>query len=152
MLLLLFGRADGVAWVRAALVRDLVCPTCSSFSCWVAPTLLCMRKRWSSSTPTPSSHSSSPCHTAPPSWVPMPLCMTAVPLRSKLWDRNNLSLACQSAFCWLPPLPRRSTRSAFACWFRRLPCCSAVVAACFPEFPLGSNRCWGWGCYCWGWG
>jgi hypothetical protein len=35
-LLLLLVCAYGVAWVRAALVRDLVCPTCSSFSCWVA--------------------------------------------------------------------------------------------------------------------
>ena len=35
-LLLMLVCAYGVAWVRAALVRDLVCPTCSSFSCWVA--------------------------------------------------------------------------------------------------------------------
>jgi hypothetical protein len=34
---LLLARADGAAWVRAALVRDLVgrtsCPTCPSASC-----------------------------------------------------------------------------------------------------------------------
>jgi hypothetical protein len=49
LLLLLRGaslvlvRADGAAWVRAALVRDLVCriirPTCSTISCWAA--LIC---------------------------------------------------------------------------------------------------------------
>ena len=50
LLLLLLVRADGVAWVRAALVRDLVCPTCSSVSFWVALTCSALHKRWSSST------------------------------------------------------------------------------------------------------
>ena len=42
LLRLLLARADGAAWVRAALVRDLVgrtsCPTCSFLSCWAALT------------------------------------------------------------------------------------------------------------------
>jgi len=46
--LLVLAHADGAAWVRAALVRDLVChtscPTCSSVSCWAAFNLLCVRK------------------------------------------------------------------------------------------------------------
>jgi hypothetical protein len=50
---------DGVAWVRAALVSSAP-PACAS----VAPC--------SSSTPMPSSHLS-PCHTASPSCVPMPV-------------------------------------------------------------------------------
>jgi len=67
-----------------------------------------MRKLWSSSAPTPSSHSSPPCHTASPSCVPMPLCITAVPLRcphNQIVRLSSFSLACQSAFCWLPPPP-----------------------------------------------
>jgi hypothetical protein len=40
LLVWVLERADGAAWVRAALVRDLVyhstCPTCSSVSCWAA--------------------------------------------------------------------------------------------------------------------
>jgi len=41
--LLVLAHADGAAWVRAALVRDLVCrtscPICSSVICWAA--LIC---------------------------------------------------------------------------------------------------------------
>ena len=66
LLRLLLARADGAAWVRAALVHDLLCltscPTCSSVCC---SDLLCMRKRaaWSSFNP----YASPPCHTACPS-------------------------------------------------------------------------------------
>jgi len=48
--LLVLARADGAAWVRAALVGDLVCrtscPTCSSVSCWLE-SALCVCKHCS---------------------------------------------------------------------------------------------------------
>ena len=58
LLRLLLARADGAAWVRAALVRDLVgrtsCPTCSFLSCWAALTCSACASvaPWSSSAPT----------------------------------------------------------------------------------------------------
>jgi len=100
------------------------CMTLLIFKLLGCSNLLCMHKRWSSSTPTPSSHFSSPCHTAPPSFSanasvhhscasevsPQPNCETEAIF---LWPANRPFVGCL--------LPRRSARSAFAFWLGRLP-------------------------------
>ena len=148
-------RADGVAWLQAALVHDLVCrtsyPTCSSVSCWVAKAgqqltdeqvgQLVQRTTcstcasiaaWSSSTPTlPPTHLS-PATQLPPHECQCLCCAPKVsPQPYCETVPIGLLLAASSA--------SSSARSAFACWLGRLPCCSAVAADCFPNSPSGAT-------------
>ena len=143
-LLLLLVCAYGVAWVRAALVRDLVCPTCSSFSCWVAlpcsacasvsplhpglPSqfILTLAFLLNSVSPWPSSNSSLPCHAAEPLLCP----------------HNQIVRQQQSVF-GLPigPLWAASSASALSpfpfCRLGQLPCCLPRLA--FRNHPLGAT-------------
>jgi len=124
-------RADGVAWVWAALVRDLVCPTCSSANCWVA--LTC-----SACTSVAAWSSSSPCYTASPSIVPMPLhnsCAPEAPDR----ETSNLSLAYQSAFCRLPPLPAAQPIPLLLAGLNGCPAARLSLQLAFQKFPLGAT-------------